>query len=67
MSTTPLKVVPLLSPDNLDELADNYELAAAIAVASNGRADWPQTLNDLLTVAFALRYLARCLRERGRL
>ena len=63
MSTAP-KVVPLLSATELDKLAQDYELAAAASLASGDQTRWPQTLSDLLTVAFCLRYVARGLRER---
>jgi hypothetical protein len=65
--TTAARIIPLLRPNELDRLAGDFELAAAISLAGSTQAhDWPQTLNDLLTVAYALRFLARHLRE-GRL
>jgi hypothetical protein len=63
MSTLPKVVVPLLRADALDKLSDDYELAAGVSLASGGQTGWPQTVSDLLTVAFCLRYVAGRLRE----
>jgi hypothetical protein len=65
--TTAIKIIPLLRPDELDRLASDYERAAAVSLAGSTQTrDWPATLNDLLAVAFAIRDLARRLRERPR-
>jgi hypothetical protein len=60
ISTSP-KVVPRLNVTDLDELAEDYELA--ISLACKGQTGWPQTLSDLRMISFCLRYVARRLRE----
>jgi hypothetical protein len=59
------QVLPLIRPAALDKLAEDYERAAAVSLANGEKANWPQTVNDLLVVAFALKYLARQVRERA--
>jgi hypothetical protein len=54
-------------PGELDKLADDFELAAGIALAGSVQAQsWPATVRDLLLVAHCLRDVARRLRERPR-
>jgi hypothetical protein len=63
-TSTATSIVPLLRPDALDDLAENYELAAAVSLAGSVQTrDWPQTVHDLVTIAFCLRFVARRLRE----
>jgi hypothetical protein len=59
------QVLPLLRPAALDRLAEDYGRAAAVSLANGEKADWPHTINDLLVVAFALKFLARQVRERA--
>jgi hypothetical protein len=60
-------VIPLLLCANeLDRLAADYERAAAVSLVGGGQRDWPQTVHDLVSVAYCLRFVARHLREKQR-
>jgi hypothetical protein len=62
-ASTAANIIPLLRSDELDKLAEDYERAASVSLAGGCQRDWPQTVCDLVTVAFSLRYVARRLRE----